>query len=382
MLRVWDVPAGTGEDHELSDALRLDLIPGREEYFAVRHRGDDLDRVIAVTAHTFSDPATAVAGVLLRGASGEPDIEGDREVWKKVPGLIPLEFPYVLAIGNGGARVQRIEVRPGWADPEYPPLITGCPDGRTLIVTASGGGGELLVYDLPSAQRIAALDVGGGGLRVLRFRDAGRDLWVANHDQIHRIDTQEWRVVDGVRLRNDTSGSFVNDFSFDGAERRCAVSYALRRPDPIEGDPQYPLAVPAGGRILVFDVDSFKVTHASAADSPEWIDEVALLSDGSAFGLTRENEQWQSSGGSARPDKPRALSTSSPGRTDLALRKILAVRSHPPLCRPRMTSWRRFATPNKVPAPARAPERNPRRNLRPEAPWGRRDSNPRPPHWQ
>jgi hypothetical protein len=293
MLRVWDVSAGTGEDHELSDALRLDLIPGREEYFAVRHRGEDLDRVIAVTVHTFSDPATVVARISLQGARGETDIEGDREAWKKVPALIPLEFPYVLAIGKSRARVRRIEARPRWADDEYPPLITACPDGRTLIVTASGGGGELLVYDLPRVQRIAALDVGGGSLRVLRFRDAGRDLWLANHDQIHRIDTQEWRVVDGIRLRNDTSGSFVNDLSFDSAEVHCAVSYALRRPEPIEGYPQYPLAVPAGGRILLFDVDSFKVTYGSAADNPEWIDEVALLSNGRVFGLTRENEQWQ-----------------------------------------------------------------------------------------
>jgi hypothetical protein len=127
----------------------------------------------------------------------------------------------------------------------------------------------------------------------LRFRDAGRDLWIANHDQIHRIDTQTWTVVGGVRLRNDTSGSFVNDLSFDSAEARCAVSYALRRPEPIQGYPQYPLAVPAGGRVLLLDVDSFEVTHRSAADSPGWIDEVAVRSDGRVFGLTREAERWQ-----------------------------------------------------------------------------------------
>lgn len=91
-------------------------------------------------------------------------------------------------------------------------------------------------------------------------------------------------MSDAVRLRDDESGSYIMALGCDPAEKRCAVSYALR-------SPLGPVAVPRGGRVLVFDVDAFEVV--GAADAPDWVSDVALLSDDRVCGqLWKGDAVW------------------------------------------------------------------------------------------
>jgi hypothetical protein len=92
-------------------------------------------------------------------------------------------------------------------------------------------------------------------------------------------------VSDAVRLRHDESGSFIEALSCDPSEKRCAVSYALRSRQP-------PVAMPRGGRVLVFDVDAFEVVGTT--DAPAWVCEVALMSNDRVCGqLWKDNTMWQ-----------------------------------------------------------------------------------------
>jgi hypothetical protein len=142
----------------------------------------------------------------------------------------------------------------------------------------------MVVYEVLDGRQRALLDFGGGPLKSLRFRDDGRELWLANKDQIHRIDTRTWMETAAVRLRGDHSGSFIVKLAFDRQGRRCAASYALRRPGHFENTPAGYYWESAGGEVLVLDVASFQVTHGMS--HPEWIHDVGLLSDGRVIGVT------------------------------------------------------------------------------------------------
>ena len=61
----------------------------------------------------------------------------------------------------------------------------------------------------------------------------------------------------------------------------------LLRPSLVET----PVAVPSGGRVLVFDVDAFEVVDA--ADAPDWATDVALLSNDRVCGqLWKDDTMW------------------------------------------------------------------------------------------
>jgi hypothetical protein len=101
------------------------------------------------------------------------------------------------------------------------------------------------------------------------------ELWIGEHDQLLRFDPAQMAVTDAVRLRNDRSGSFIHALCRDESESRCAVSYALRSRESW-------VAEPSGGRILLFDVDSFRV--AGSVDAPGWVEYLALMSNDRACG--------------------------------------------------------------------------------------------------
>jgi len=296
LLRVFDIADGTANDIDVSPGEPVDLVPGEEGYFAVRQR--NAPNALALSAYVFSDPSVPRTQVFLSRDNGAVRIDGDPSALTRLPRVIALTFPWLLRIDDGRIQLHRLGVRlPSAANVENPAVAIPCPDGRTVVVTTERHVAELLVYDLATTDLKAEFLLGYGYAPKLRFRDRGRDLWVAHYDTIHRIDTDSWSVVNGVRLRNDKSGSFIADLSFDPTEGRCAVSYALRRLRRYPGL-QYPLADPAGGRVLVFDVDSFTVTHHARGDG--WINEVVLLSDDRVLGRILPQEVWLSALAPAR----------------------------------------------------------------------------------
>jgi hypothetical protein len=68
-------------------------------------------------------------------------------------------------------------------------------------------------------------------------------------------------------------------------ESRCAVSYVLR-----SRDPRGPWASPSGGRILLFDVDSFRVV--GSVEAPSWVDDLTLMSNDRVCGRINF-EMWR-----------------------------------------------------------------------------------------
>jgi hypothetical protein len=122
------------------------------------------------------------------------------------------------------------------------------------------------------------------GRSAVRLLPRRNEVWIGQHDQLLRFDLVRTTMSDAVRLRNDESGSFIEALWWDPSEKRCAASYALRSWQP-------PVAVPSGGRVLVFDVDAFEVV--GAADAPDWVTDVALLSNDRVCGqLWKDDTMW------------------------------------------------------------------------------------------
>jgi hypothetical protein len=109
-----------------------------------------------------------------------------------------------------------------------------------------------------------------------------------------------------VRLRNDRSGSFIGALRCNTSESRCAVSYALR-----SRDPRGPWASPSGGRILLFDVDSFRVV--GSVEAPGWVDDLTLMSNDRVCGRNQLRDVARSDRRGAAP----AVSPAAAGGAEL-----------------------------------------------------------------
>jgi hypothetical protein len=169
-------------------------------------------------------------------------------------------------------------------------LVTGpdprflCPSGRTLLLSHTRYGDELLVIDVVEDTISARTALQGMSPNAVQFLPKRNEVWIAQLDQLLRFDPVRMAVSDAVRLRNDESGSFIEALWCAPSEKRCAVSYALRSWQP-------PVAEPGGGRVLVFDVDAFEVV--GCADAPSWATEVALMSNDRVCGqLWKDNTMW------------------------------------------------------------------------------------------
>jgi hypothetical protein len=286
------------EDHAVGPTGFFSVIRWPQDRFALIRReteGTDTPEADArlaqsrpprVSIRSFEDPLTDIA--LARIASdGRQNLEGDPSAWDVPTSLIPLGFPLVLRLDGGGVTMHRISVvprSPYWGDgDDY--RLTPLADGRTLLLSHTRYGDELLVVDVVEDAVIARAALGGVNPTAVQFLPTRNEVWIGQHDQLLRFDPARMSVTGAVRLRNDRSGGFIMALCFDASGDRCAVSYALRSPDP-EGSA---LMVPSGGRILYFDVESFRVV--GSVDAPGWVDDLALMSNDRVCGQLWENDK-------------------------------------------------------------------------------------------
>lgn len=156
--------------------------------------------------------------------------------------------------------------------------LTPLGDGRTVLLSHTRYGDELLVVDAVEDAVVARTALGGVSPTAVEFLPQRNEVWIGQHDQLLRFDPARMAVTDAVRLRNDRSGSFIEALRSDTSESRCAVSYALRSRDPRNSW----AAEPSGGRILLFDVESFRVV--GSVEAPGWVDDLALMSNNRVCG--------------------------------------------------------------------------------------------------
>jgi hypothetical protein len=300
LLRVWTIPPNRVEDHAVGPTGFFSVVPWPKDRFAlIRQPIDGSDapeadalvaqgRLPRVSIRSFEDPLTDIA--LVRITSDDRlELEGDSSAWEVPRSLVPLGFPLVLLIDGGVVTVHRIGIvprSPNWGDgDDY--RLTALGDGKTLLLSHTRYGDELLVVDVVEDAVTARTALGGVNPTAVAVLPRTKEAWIGQHDQLLRFDPTRMAVTDAVRLRNDRSGSFIMALHFSASGDRCAVSYALRSPDPGGS----PVVVPSGGRILFFDVDSFQVV--GSVDAPAWIDEFAVLSGDRVCGqLWGSDKMW------------------------------------------------------------------------------------------
>lgn len=300
LLRIWRIAEDRVEDHSVGPTGFFSVIPWAQDRFALISReseGMDAREADALVAQgrlprasirSFEDPLAEIAAARIT-ADDRQELEGDPSAWDIPTSLIPLGFPVVLRLDGGAVTTHRIGVvprSPDWGDgDDYRLTLLG--DGRTLLLSHPRFGDELLVVDVVEDSVIARTVLGGVNPNAVEFLPKRKEVWIGQHDELLRFDPVPMTVTDVVRLRDDRSGSFIMALSFDPSEDRCAVSYALRSRDPGGSA----LALPSGGRILYFDVDSFRVV--GSVEAPGWVDELALMSNDRVCGQILENdEMW------------------------------------------------------------------------------------------
>jgi hypothetical protein len=272
-LAMVDRNSPSGRKYRVSSSSLIRFVAGEGDVFAIKHHDFAEPSVRSITAHRAADPAQPIAHLEIDDA-WQVHGSGDPAAWDLLPALYGLVYPYVLHLGPDAARIMRLPGIPGYPeDPEDPYKLVPCPSGDQVIVTSTRAGGRFVVYDVTTGAMIADLTLGHGS-PVFRFRDKGRELWLAHSDTLFRIDTTTWAPIDGLRLAAHPNESVISDLSFDAAEQRCVVAYSHRKPVPLMQP--YRLA-PVTGEVLVVDTTTFSVVAGAPID--RWADEVAITAD-------------------------------------------------------------------------------------------------------
>lgn len=292
LLRIVGIASNRVEDHAVGPTGFFSLVPWPEDRFALIRQPIDgpdapeADSLVAqgklprVIIRGFEDPLTDIAVARITAAD-RLELEGDSSAWDVPPSLVPLDsgshrwdFPLVLRLDGGDVEVHRIDVvppPPDWGDgDDY--RLTHLGDGRTVLLSHTRYGDELHVVDVVEDAVTGRTALGGVSPTAVELLPRRNEVWIGQHDQLLRFDPARLTVTDAVRLRSDRSGSFISALRCDKSESRCAVSYALR-----SRDARGPWAAPGGGRILLFDVDSFRVV--GSVEAPGWVDDLALMSN-------------------------------------------------------------------------------------------------------
>jgi hypothetical protein len=292
LLRIVRIASDRVEDHAVGPIGFFSLVPWPEGRFALIRQpidGPDAPEADALVAQGkvprviirgFEDPLTDIAVARIT-SDDRLELEGDSSAWDVPPSLVPLDgrphrwdLPLVLRLDGRDVEVHRIDVVPpppdwGGGD-DY--RLTPLGDGRTVLLSHTRYGDELLVVDVVEDAVVTRTALGGVSPTAVEFLPRRNEVWIGQHDQLLRFDPARMTITDAVRLRNDKSGSFINALRCDTSESRCAVSYALRSRDPRDS-----WVAPSGGRILLFDVDSFRVV--GSVEAPGWVDDLALTSN-------------------------------------------------------------------------------------------------------
>jgi hypothetical protein len=292
LLRIIEIASDRVEVHAVGPTGFFSLVPWPEGRFALIRQpidGPDAPEADALVAQGklprviirgFEDPLTDIAVARIT-ADDRLELAGDSSAWDVPPSLVPMDgpfrarwdFPLVLRLHGGDVEMHRVQVVPppdrGDGD-DY--RLTPLGDGRTVLLSHRRYGDELLAVDVVEDAVTARTALGGVSPSAIEYLPQRNEVWIGQLDQLLRFDPARMAVTNAVRLRNDRSGSFINALRCDTSESRCAVSYALR-----SRDPRGPWAAPSGGRILLFDVDSFRLV--GSVEAPGWVDDLALMSN-------------------------------------------------------------------------------------------------------
>lgn len=277
LLRVWDLDSDGPEDLPIGRRHFFDVLPWSQDCFAIHHQMS-LPPEPVLTIHSFLEPRAEIARLYREGDSRQHEIkiDGDPAAWRLAPPLVPATFPEILSFMDGRASLHQLRCVPPSPDAgdgdSY--RVTPIGDGRTVLLSHTRYGDELLLVDVHADSVVATRRIGMNPTDVLAF-PARNEVWIAQEDQLLRVDLASMSIKSAIRLRADRSGSFIAELATDVGERRCAVSWALRSRSGVVGEP-------AGGRVIIVEVDDFEPTMA--AEAPSWVDDIALLSDGRVCG--------------------------------------------------------------------------------------------------
>ncbi|TAL24487.1 MAG: hypothetical protein EPN94_07210 [Nitrospirae bacterium] len=254
---------------KLSDANYLSLHDSNSEYFSVVHHYDG--KKLLITAHSFEAPNEAMSKAVFN--EGATSIEGDKEVWKKLPKayVAYLQYPsksdsFLLYIDMVRPELQLIDL--DWYDSSYDKDYQGVigavevPGTSQLIISVQRDSNPIL-YDLEERKVIRKLSLAERhGNPTLKFRRMANELWADDYDTILSIDPNYWKVKKYMHLQGAAKGAmqFIGNYK---DETLCAV------------------ARPFSADVVAIDTTRFKITHCAKIGRQPL--EVALLSDGRVY---------------------------------------------------------------------------------------------------
>ncbi len=142
-------------------------------------------------------------------------------------------FPHRFDAGPGrliernsaGLALRLIDLERHLDDPygELPPTWQLTPDGRFAVVSRANGTFDWPVVDLDTDTVVNRIEGRGASEPRLAFSPGG-DAWVGVFDELHRVDLPDGQLTNGVRLKNDNSGSNIDSLRY-GSDSALLVTW-------------------------------------------------------------------------------------------------------------------------------------------------------------
>jgi hypothetical protein len=231
-LWILDVASARSRLAPLSEARHLTLHGGKAGHFAVVHHYDD--ERLAITAHSFDDPAAILSQAIIAGES--TSLEGPLSPWAHLPRHYIAHLVQRARVGYAlvsideaqGLVLQKFEWYEHAYDKGYQGIVgvAEVPDSRLLLISVQRSS-KVVVYDPHTSRQVATFALcGRQGNPTLQFRSRARELWAVDYDTIVKVTPDSWGVVKSRRLQGASRGTaqFIGSFSFDAHETLCAVA--------------------------------------------------------------------------------------------------------------------------------------------------------------
>lgn len=271
---LWTLDTNTDSIRtlKLSDAKHLSLHDSNSEYFSIVHHY--YGKKLLITAHSFESPDEALSKAIFN--EGTTSIQGDKEVWKKLPRayVAYLQYPskadfFLLFIEPVRPELQIIAL--DWYDDSYDKDYQGVigaveVPGTSLLIISVQRDSNPILFDIEKRKVVGKLSLAARqGNPSLRFRRTADELWADDYDTILSIDPNSWKTKKHLHLQAAATGAmqFIGNYSFNKDETLCAV------------------ARPFSADVIALDTERFKITHYARVGRQPL--EVALLSDGRVY---------------------------------------------------------------------------------------------------
>lgn len=252
-LWTFNIGSGKTEAIRLGNADYLTLVAGDHDHVGVvQYRRNGTARI---TVRRLDVLVEAVAEAEIDGETGT--LAGITEAWRHVPQAYII-YPYLVRIIPDERRWERHELP--WYQEGYDLVYQGLSGvveipGRSELIVSIQRDSQPVIYDPLARCSLGKIKLAErGGNPNLKFRESARELWVDDYDFLLRLDPDNWRVMDSLRLQGATKGMAgcpIGEWNFNASESLCAV------------------ARPSSGDVILVDTDSFTVTeHCTTGGQP------------------------------------------------------------------------------------------------------------------